>query len=236
MGILEDAQIKTPIISKGLSGVEDTGATLTLIPQQSPPMDSLVHPPLVGNSEVSSSITVRPGATTGDSSLDPPQLTTINLNPTQITILGKGPTVPQSQEEPQELTPMAMLAIIREEQRIQMDRILSSLNWIDTRATGHNERLMSLSMCIDTVEEGYDELIEKIIDLTGEFTAFCQKIVPDKTIQQAAPIPYTDRDQQLPIDDLYYPTGDKLNTPTRLVVEPLSAELPQTIQPLTTDS
>jgi hypothetical protein len=95
---------------------------------------------------------------------------------------------------------------------------------------------MLLSMRINTVEEGYNELIEKITDLTGEFTAFHQKIVPDKNIQQAAPIPYTDRDQQLPIDDLYYPTEDKLNTPTQLVVEPLSVELPQTVQPLTTDS
>jgi hypothetical protein len=110
-----------------------------------------------------------------------------------------------------------------------MDRILNSLDRIDTRAIGHDERLMSLSIRIDTVEEGYDKLIEKITDLTGEFTAFCQKIVPDKTIQQAAPSPHTDRDQQLTIDNLYYPTGDKLNTPTRLVVEPLSAELPQTV-------
>jgi hypothetical protein len=69
-------------------------------------------------------------------------------------------------------------------------------------------------MHIDTVEEGYDELIKKITDLTGEFTAFHQKIVLDKTIQQAAPIPSTGRDQQSSIDDLYYPPGDKLNTPT----------------------
>jgi hypothetical protein len=94
------------------------GTTLMLIPQQSPPTDSSVHPLLVGNSEASSSITARQGATTGDPSLDPTQLTTIDLNPTQVTILGKGPTVTQLQEEPQELTPIAMLAIIREEQRI----------------------------------------------------------------------------------------------------------------------
>jgi hypothetical protein len=237
-GILEDAWIKTPIIPKGLSGIEDTGATLMLIPQQSPPTDSLVHPPLAGNSEVSSLITARPGATTGDPSSDTPQLwsTAIDLNLTQVTILGKGTTATQLQEEPQELTPMAMLAIIREEQRIQMDRILSSLDQINTQATGHDEWLMSLSMHIDTVEEGYDELIKKITDLTGEFTTFHQKIVPDKNIQQAAPIPYTDRDQQSPIDDLYYPTEDKLNTPTWPVVKPLSVELPQTIQPLTMDS
>jgi hypothetical protein len=72
MGILEDARIETPIIPKGLSGVEDMGATLTLIPQQSPPTDSSVHPPLAGNSEVSSLITARPGATTGDPLSDPP--------------------------------------------------------------------------------------------------------------------------------------------------------------------
>jgi hypothetical protein len=132
MGIMEDTQIETPIIPKGLSGVEDTGATSTLIPQQSPPTDLSVYPPLAGNSEVSSSITVRPGATTGDPSSDPPQSTTIDLNLTQVTILGKGPTATQSREEPQKLTPMAMLAIIREEQRIQIDRILSSLNQINT--------------------------------------------------------------------------------------------------------
>jgi hypothetical protein len=136
---MEDARIETPIIPKGLSGVEDMGAISTLIPQQSPPMDSLVYPPLVGNSKVSSSITARPGATTGDPSFDPPQSTTIDLNPTQVTILGKGPIVTQSWEEPQELTPMAMLAIIREEQRIQMDCILSSLDWIDIQAIGHDE-------------------------------------------------------------------------------------------------
>jgi hypothetical protein len=71
--------------------------------------------------------------------LDPPQLTTVDLNPTQVTILGKESTATQSWEEPQELTPMAMLAIIREEQRIQMDQILSSLNRINTWATGHDE-------------------------------------------------------------------------------------------------
>jgi hypothetical protein len=65
-------------------------------------------------------------------------------------------------------------------------------------------------MRIDTVEEGYDKLIEKITDLTNEFTAFRQNIVLDKTIQQAVPIPSTDRDQQLSIDNLYSPTGDKL--------------------------
>jgi hypothetical protein len=91
-------------------------------------------------------------------------------------------------------------------------------------------------MHINTVEEGYDELIEKITDLTGEFTTFRQKIVPDKNIQQAAPIPYTDRDQQSLIDNLYYPTRDKLNTPTRLVVKPPSVELPQTVQPPIMDS
>jgi hypothetical protein len=81
-------------------------------------MDSSVHPPLAGNSEVSSSITARPEATTGDPSSDPTQPTTVDLNPTQVTILGKGPTATQLREEPQELTPIAMLAIIREEQRI----------------------------------------------------------------------------------------------------------------------
>jgi hypothetical protein len=173
-----------------------------------------VHPPLVGNSEVSSSITARLGATTGDPLSNPPQFTTIDLNPTQVTILGKEPIVTQSWEEPQELTPMAMLAIIREEQRIQMDCILSSLNWIDTQAIGHDEQLTSLSMHINTVKEGYNKLIEKITDLTGEFTTFHQKIVLDKTIQQAAPIPSTNRDQQSSIDNLYYLSEDKLNTPT----------------------
>jgi hypothetical protein len=81
-GILEDAQIETPIIPKGLSGVEDMGATLTLIPQQLSPTDLLVHPPLAGNSEVSSLITARPGATTMDLSSDIPQQTTVDLNPT----------------------------------------------------------------------------------------------------------------------------------------------------------
>jgi hypothetical protein len=38
-------------------------------------------------------------------------------------------------------------------------------------------------MQINTVEEGYDKLIEKITDLTDEFTAFRQNIVLDKTIQ-----------------------------------------------------
>jgi hypothetical protein len=73
---------------------------------------------------------------------------------------------------------------------------------------------MLLSMQIDTVKEGYDELIKKITDLTDEFTAFCQNIVLDKTIQQAALIPSTDRDQQSSIDNLYSPTGDKLHMPT----------------------
>jgi hypothetical protein len=99
-----------------------------LIPQQSPPTDSSVHPPLAGNTEGPSSITARPGATTVDSPSNPPQSTTIDLTLTQVAIFGKGPTATQSQEEPQKLTPMAMFAIIREEQRIQMDRILSSLN------------------------------------------------------------------------------------------------------------
>jgi hypothetical protein len=235
-GIMEDIWIKTPIIPKGLSGIEDTGATLMLPPQQSPPTDSSVHPPLAGNSEVSSLITARPEATTRDPSSDPPQLTTIDLNLTQVAILGKGPTATQSQEEPQELTPMAILTIIREEQRIQMDHILSSLDRIDTQAIGYDEQLTSLSMRIDTVEEGYDKLIKKITDLIGEFTAFHQNIVLDKTIQQAAPIPSTDRDQQSSIDNLYYPPRDKLNTPTRLVVKPRVAEPPQTVQPPTTDS
>jgi hypothetical protein len=176
MEIMEDAQIETPIIPKGLSAI----STLPL--QQSPPMDLSAYPPLVGNSKVSCSIIARPGATTGDLSSDPPQLTTVNLNLTQVTILGKEPTATQSREEPQELTPIAMLAIIREEQRIQMDRILSSLDWINTWATGHDEWLTSLSICINTVEEGYNKLIEKITDLTSEFTTFCQKIVLDKTI------------------------------------------------------
>jgi hypothetical protein len=47
-GILEDTRIKTPIIPKGLSGVEDTGTTSTLIPQQSPPIDMSVHLSLAG--------------------------------------------------------------------------------------------------------------------------------------------------------------------------------------------
>jgi hypothetical protein len=131
---------------------------------------------------------------------------------------------------------MAMFAIIREEQRIQMDRILSSLDRIDNRVTGHDERLTSLSMRIDIVEEGYSKLIEKITDLTNKFTAFRQNIVLDKTIQQVAPIPSTDRDQQSSIDDLYSPPGDKLHTPTRPIVEPSVAEPPQTVQPLTMDS
>jgi hypothetical protein len=91
-------------------------------------------------------------------------------------------------------------------------------------------------MQINTVEEGYNKLIEKITDLTDEFTAFRQNIVLDKTIQQAAPIPSTDRDQQSSIDDLYSLTGDKLHTPTQSVVKPSVAEPPQTIQPPTTDS
>jgi predicted nucleic acid-binding Zn-ribbon protein len=115
-------------------------------------------------------------------------------------------------EEPQELTPMAMFAIIWEEQRIQIDHMLSSLNRIDNWATEHDERLMSLSMHINTVKEGYDEHIEKITDLTGKFTTFQQNI--DKTTQQAAPIPSTDRDQQSSIDDLYNLPGDRLYTPT----------------------
>jgi hypothetical protein len=125
MGITE---VENPIILKGLSGIDDIGTISTLLPQQSTPTDSSAHPPLAGNTEDSSSITARPGATTMDPSSDSPQLTTIDITPTQVAILGKGPTVTQLWEEPQELTPMAMFAIIREEQRIQMDHILSSLN------------------------------------------------------------------------------------------------------------
>jgi hypothetical protein len=55
IGVMEDARIKIPIIPKGLSGVEDTGATLMLPPQQSPPTDPSVHPLLAGNSKDSSS-------------------------------------------------------------------------------------------------------------------------------------------------------------------------------------
>jgi hypothetical protein len=65
-------EVETPIIPKGLSGIEDTGATLILLPQQSPPMESSVHTPLVGNTEGSFSITVRPGAITVDPSLGQP--------------------------------------------------------------------------------------------------------------------------------------------------------------------
>jgi hypothetical protein len=139
-------EVKNPIIPKGLSGIEDTGTTLTLLPQQLTPMDSSAHPPLAGNTEDSSSITARLGATTMNPSLDPQQSTTINKTPTQVAILEKGPTATQSREEPQELTPMAMFTIIREEQRIQMDRILSSLKQINNWATGHDEQLTSLSM------------------------------------------------------------------------------------------
>jgi hypothetical protein len=74
-----------------------------------------------------------------DPSSDPQQSTTVNKTPTQVAILGKGLTAIQSWEEPQELTPMAMFAIIREEQRIQIDCILSSLEQIDNQATGHDE-------------------------------------------------------------------------------------------------
>jgi hypothetical protein len=127
-GIME---VENPIIPKGLSSIEDTGAIPTLLPQQSTPTDSSAHPPLTGNTENSSLITARPGTTTMDPSLDPQQSTTIDKTLTQVAILGKGPIATQSREEPQELTPMAMFAIIREEQRIQMDRILSSLEQID---------------------------------------------------------------------------------------------------------
>jgi hypothetical protein len=136
MGITE---VENPIIPKGLSSIEDTGATPMLLPQQSTPTDLSMHPPLAGNTEDSSSITARLGTTTIDLSSDPQQSTTVNKTPTQVAILGKGPIVTQSREEPQELTPMAMFTIIREEQRIQMDHILSSLKRIDNRATGHNE-------------------------------------------------------------------------------------------------
>jgi hypothetical protein len=117
-----------------------------------------------------------------------------------------------------------------------MDCILSCLDWIDSHATGYNEQLMSLSMCINTVKGGYNELIKNIMDLTGEFTTFCQSIVLDKTIQQTTPIPSTDRDQQSSINNLHYPPGDKLHTPTWPVVEPPVAESPQAIQPPTMDS
>jgi hypothetical protein len=53
---------------------------------------------------------------------------------------------------------------------------------------------MLISLHIDTVEGGYDKLVEKITDLTNEFTTFHQTIVPDKAMQQATPIPSTDRD------------------------------------------
>jgi hypothetical protein len=93
MGIME---VKNPILPKELSGIEDTGATLMLLPQQLTPTDSSVHPPLAGNTEDSFSIIVRPGATTMDPSLDPQQLTTIDITLTQVAILGKGPTATQS--------------------------------------------------------------------------------------------------------------------------------------------
>jgi hypothetical protein len=135
----EIMEVKNPIIPKGLSNIEDTGATPMLLPQQSTPMDSSAHTPLAGNTEDSFSITARLGTTTRDPSLDPQQLTTIDKTPTQVAILGKGPTATQSREEPQELTSMAIFTIIREEQRIQIDHILSSLKQIDNRATEHDE-------------------------------------------------------------------------------------------------
>jgi hypothetical protein len=92
MGIME---VENPIIPKGLSGIEDTGATPTLLPQQSTPIDSSVHPLLVGNTEDSTSITVRPGTTTMDPSSDPQQSTTIDKTLTQVAILEKGPTATQ---------------------------------------------------------------------------------------------------------------------------------------------
>jgi hypothetical protein len=85
-------EVENPIIPKGLSGIKDTGATSTLLPQQSTPTDSLAYPPLVGNTEDSSSITARPGATTMDPSSDPSQSTTVDITLTQVAILRKGPT------------------------------------------------------------------------------------------------------------------------------------------------
>jgi hypothetical protein len=88
----EITEVKNPIIPKGLSSIEDTDATPMLLPQQSTPTDSSAHPLLAGNTEDSSLITARPGTTTMDLSSDPQQLTTIDKTPTQVAILGKGPT------------------------------------------------------------------------------------------------------------------------------------------------
>jgi hypothetical protein len=93
-----------------------------------------------------------------------------------------------------------------------------------------------LSLRIDTVEGGYDKLVDKIMDLTIEFAAFHHGIAPDKIMQQITLISSTNKDQQSSIDDLYYPPRDKLHIPTQPVVKPLVVEPPQTIQLPTTDS
>jgi hypothetical protein len=72
MGITENKRVEVPIIPKGLSSIETTGTISTLPPQLPPPTKPSVYPPLVDDSGPSTLLTVRPGPTIVDPSLDPP--------------------------------------------------------------------------------------------------------------------------------------------------------------------
>jgi hypothetical protein len=215
MGTMENMRVKAPIIQIGLSSIKPMGAIPTLMMKLLPTTELVVSPPLAGSTGWMASLIVKPGPTYVDhpvSSLQP---------------LDKAGTA-QLVDKLQRSRSLALHANIRVIQD-QLALILTGLDRIDSHATGHDEWLMSLSIWLNTVEENYEEIMDKISDLAGKMIAIRQHMNPENTIQQSPPIPPTERDQPSSIDELYYPPRVNIITLSWLIVEPPIVELPQTV-------
>jgi hypothetical protein len=143
--MMENMRVEVPIIQMGLSGIEPTGTipTLTLKPPQT--TELVVSLPMVGSTRWMALLIVKPGPTQVDHPVSSLQSTTVNSLPSKVTQpVDKAGTI-QPIDELQGSTSLALHVNICNIQD-QLALILTGLNRIDSCATGHDERLMLLSI------------------------------------------------------------------------------------------